>query len=172
MESYAPIVSIGGQFLNSNVTTPMTVFNVTPQVTVARLYSPGDIVNGMAFVVMSHGANTYGAVPHHNGANNIQNTALACHNFIGTVTEWTARNPEIENADSVNYCQINGGNTLPDANTPSLNQPHNSSFVEMPENDVTRFDDQLRYMSDIELLRVLSAKGANLDNPFIPPGPF
>ncbi len=172
MESSATIEAAGGQLLNSIVSSAVTMFNVTPQVTVARLYQNQDIVSGMAFVVVSHGANTSGAIPHQESANNILNTELVCSRFEGTVSTWSVESPEAENADSVDFCRINSGRNLPDDNLIGLNQPHNSSFVEMPENDVTFFDDQLRYMSDSTLLRVLSARGANLDQPFIPPGPF
>lgn len=137
----------------------LTMFDVYPNITVARLYEPADVINGMAFVILSHGPNGLGALPHHQGANFISSgVSLACITpsnggmFSSTL-------PENDNIDPA--CRSGSATAT------------NHSFVKVPVNNSNNFffDDEMRFMTGDHLIGTLARRGFQHGQPWIPPGP-
>ena len=119
----------------------------------------GDLVSGgMAFMLISHGENGAGAVPHHDGLNLLgPGSPLLC-----IPPPEPANGPEDRNGPG-DLCRAA---TSPDASS-------NHLVYALPRSDRPEryFDDEVRYMSDIDLIGHLLRKGVDLGPIWIPPLP-
>lgn len=169
-------VTLVGRTLNDVAETGLTLFDVLEGLTVARVYEQHEVVNGMAFVVVSHGPNAVGAVPHHGGANYASPLAggVDCgENVPPGITDWPSTHPETENNDYPpdSMCGQGQANRHPRDNIRRA-YPHSHSFISMPAHDTptSRFDDILVHMSGEQLMNRLRALGVVPDQAWVPPG--
>lgn len=160
-------------YVNSVARASLTVFDSSLIATVARPYDPEEFFTGVAFVVLSHGANAVGAVVHEEGRNTLHGTSQSGLKCIATSTfpaTYSNDRPEDENADSIDLCTANFPTGLRRTATPRTH-----SFISLPvfnsgEDDI-RFDDVIFYMSDVEVIQSMARLGIKLDNIYHPPGP-
>ena len=161
-------------YVNAITEVTVTVFDTSAQATVARLYdnAAGSFTSGLAFVVVSHGANAFGAVPHQEGRNSLHETGQSELNCLGNNTGlWptTHAGPEDHNVDSISLC----GQSYPSSLTAG-SAPRTHVFVDLPVfsagNAATQqFDDQVLYMSDLEVIQSMARLGVVLDRMYTPP---
>lgn len=161
-------VTLAKRTLNDFAVGRTTLFDVMEGVTVARLYQRNELINGMAYVVVSHGANGWGAVPHLQSQNVNTGAGLACNEPTRIGTDWSVHHPETENIDYPRD-SVCGASPVPSSN---MSFPHNSSFVKMPEHltGTSRFDDLVMHASGEQLKSSLRDLGIKLDHAWMPPG--
>ena len=168
--SISPIIlTIAGHTLNDVATTQVTLFDVLEGVTVARRFIKNDIINGMSFIVLSHGRNGYGAIPHFQSQNINIGTGFTCNRPVTSAIPqfWDLEAPEIENLDTpAGLC---GGTPIPQANG---GFPHNHSFTTLVEHITTdsTFDDLITHQSGEQLINSLRDLGVKMDEAWLPPG--
>ena len=163
-------VDVSGRILNDFAATQMTLFDVIEGVTVAKVFEENEIINGMAYTIVSHGRNGFGAISHR-GAPSLFNNGLSCNEVVGAMgTGYLAAYPETENFDfHRNICEIGSGSWVPSNNN---SYPHNSQFVVMPIHSTadSEFDDLVRFKSGETLKNTLKSLGVKMDQAFVPPG--
>lgn len=165
---------------NQVAASAFITFDSTPLGSAARMYQAGDIISAPAFVVVSHGRQAPGAVPHHNGLNTVTASMRDTQRFTCLVQGTSSLNPfppdyaptapEIENVSSVSTCTEN----IPknDNRTGSGQTARNHRFVTMVKHDSEEsfFDDTLISMSDLEVVNYLTSLGlVDVGDAFIPP---
>ena len=162
-------LTVAGHSLNDVATTEVTLFDVLEGVTVARRYIKNDIINGMSFIVLSHGRNGYGAIPHLQSENVNNGSGFTCKNpFTSAIPQfWLLEAPEIENFDTpAGLC---GSNPIPTDNT---GFPHNHSFTALTEHTTSgsTYDDLITHQSGEQLINSLRDLGVKMDEAWLPPG--
>ncbi len=177
MTANPAVITLVGRTINDVAETDLTLFDVLEGLTVARVYEQHEVVNGMAFVVVSHGPNGVGAVPHQGGGNYASplGGGVNCSaNLPPGIIDWPSTHPENENNDYPpnSFC---GGSSSTDLH-PRMNIrrsfPHSHSFISMPAHDTDSsvFDDELVHMSGEQLMNELRALGVVPGQAWVPPG--
>lgn len=166
----------------------LTLFDVYPHMTIARV-NP-NIIDGMAFVLVSHGENGLGAFRYNLDIEYPSGFELCDLHRSGLPSgamqpgrEYHVYNPEVENYD---YLYDGCPTVPPSENTATEN--HNNGFVYKRHTDglarvnyvttpvpaavVLPYDDDLRFMTGSRLLGLMRSRGHNLGDVWIPPGPL
>ena len=169
LRTSATSITVLNTVLGNTTTTQRTIYDTDADgYSAARVYATNDIMDGPAFVIVSHGENAIGAIPHQQGRNVYDATDKFNCNTATNPSGYSMILADVENSDSFNLC-ITGAipSTLSQAAL-----PRNHSFVDMPihqVSDQSHFDDHVVYMFDKELINLVTKIGRIAIPIYIPP---
>ena len=165
----------GDYVLNRFAQNSMTVFSVFPQITVAHVTDA--ILDGMAFVIVSHGKNGRGAIE----IDYLNNSCTRNDRGHSTNTMHPEDQNSVYSTDAATGCQSTFG---PYNQTQFQEEAWNGYIYQRPHDIKTRqrflrdqgtattgdteFDDRMRFMSGAHLLGVMRKRGADLGEVFVP----
>lgn len=164
-------------FVNDFNNVAFTLYDVFPQITIARRHNNG-VADGMAFVLVSHGQNGYGAFRYQRNFTGGDICDLKREGIPG-ITDYDIDYVEVENYDFYSAsCRVPDVNAAEDRSSSFIIKKHSDHISRThflnPRNasKPAFFDDDLRFMTGTQVLGVLRGRGHDLSGVWIPPGPF